>query len=55
MHVCVCAQSDGVARSPAVFGAMVSYIQDVLEVFGISVLHSKVRTVNVGMSRNKLQ
>lgn len=34
-------KSDGVARSPAVFGAMVSYIRDVLDVFGIDLLHSK--------------
>ncbi|XP_054479441.1 cysteine--tRNA ligase, mitochondrial-like [Anoplopoma fimbria] len=31
----------GVARSPAVFGAMVSYIRDILDVFGIDLLHSK--------------
>ncbi|KAK2856711.1 hypothetical protein Q5P01_005446 [Channa striata] len=33
--------SDGVARSPAVFGAMVSYIQDVLDIFGINLLHTQ--------------
>ncbi|KAE8278702.1 Cysteine--tRNA ligase, mitochondrial [Larimichthys crocea] len=31
---------DGAARSPAVFAAMVSYIRDVLDVFGIN-MHSK--------------
>lgn len=45
--MCVYAQSEAVARSPAVFGAMVSYIQDVLDVFGIDVLHSKVREHSV--------
>lgn len=40
----VSAQSDGAARSPAVFAAMISYIRDVLDVFGIDLLHSKVRT-----------
>ncbi|XP_029029983.1 cysteine--tRNA ligase, mitochondrial [Betta splendens] len=33
--------SEGVTRSPAVFGAIVSYIQDVLDVFGISLMHTK--------------
>ncbi|XP_018559992.1 probable cysteine--tRNA ligase, mitochondrial isoform X1 [Lates calcarifer] len=33
--------SDGVARSPAVFGAIVSYLRDVLDLFGIDLLHSK--------------
>ncbi|XP_031707841.1 probable cysteine--tRNA ligase, mitochondrial isoform X1 [Anarrhichthys ocellatus] len=32
---------EGVTRSPAVFGAMVRYITDVLDVFGIDLLHSK--------------
>lgn len=45
MTVCVCVlysvQCDGAARSPAVFAAMVSYIRDVLDVFGIDV-HRKV-------------
>ncbi|XP_037618202.1 probable cysteine--tRNA ligase, mitochondrial [Sebastes umbrosus] len=31
-------KSEGVARSPAVFGAMVSYIRDALDVFGIDLL-----------------
>lgn len=51
VRVCACGgvgvvisvQSEGVARSPAVFGAMVSYIRDVLDVFGIDLLYSKVR------------
>ncbi|XP_031158216.1 probable cysteine--tRNA ligase, mitochondrial [Sander lucioperca] len=34
-------KSEGVARSPAVFGAMVTYISDVLDVFGIDLLHIK--------------
>ncbi|TKS74082.1 Cysteine--tRNA ligase, mitochondrial [Collichthys lucidus] len=34
------AKCDGAARSPAVFAAMVSYIRDVLDVFGID-MHSK--------------
>ncbi|XP_073318590.1 probable cysteine--tRNA ligase, mitochondrial [Pagrus major] len=34
-------KSDGAARSPAVFAAMTSYIRDVLDVFGIDLLHSK--------------
>uniref|UniRef100_A0AAQ4QFU7 Probable cysteine--tRNA ligase, mitochondrial n=1 Tax=Gasterosteus aculeatus aculeatus TaxID=481459 RepID=A0AAQ4QFU7_GASAC len=38
------AKSEGGTRSPAVFGAMVSYIRDVLDVFGIDQLHSKVST-----------
>lgn len=33
--------SDGAARSPAVFGAMVAFIRDVLDVFGISLLHAE--------------
>ncbi|XP_035478074.1 probable cysteine--tRNA ligase, mitochondrial isoform X1 [Scophthalmus maximus] len=32
---------DGGARSPAVFGAMVSYMREVLDVFGIDLLHSE--------------
>ncbi|XP_068165047.1 probable cysteine--tRNA ligase, mitochondrial [Antennarius striatus] len=34
-------RSDGAPRSPAVFAAMLSYIRDVLDVFGIDLLHSK--------------
>ncbi|XP_051283243.1 probable cysteine--tRNA ligase, mitochondrial [Dicentrarchus labrax] len=34
-------ECDGAARSPAVFAAMVSYIRDVLDVFGINLMHSK--------------
>lgn len=33
--------SDGSVRSPAVFGAMITYIREVLDVFGIDLLHSK--------------
>ncbi|XP_023282675.1 probable cysteine--tRNA ligase, mitochondrial [Seriola lalandi dorsalis] len=33
--------SGGAARSPAVFGAMVRYLTDVLDVFGIDLLHSQ--------------
>ncbi|XP_029307987.1 cysteine--tRNA ligase, mitochondrial [Cottoperca gobio] len=32
---------EGGARSPAVFGAMVSYIREVLDIFGIDLLYSK--------------
>lgn len=39
---CVFIQADGAARCPAVFAAMVSYIRDVLDVFGIDLLHTKV-------------
>lgn len=39
---CVYIQADGAARCPAVFAAMVSYIRDVLDVFGIDLLHTKV-------------
>ena len=42
--VCLCAQADGVARSPAVFGAMVSYMREVLDMFGVDLLHGKVTT-----------
>uniref|UniRef100_UPI0037E9AE4E probable cysteine--tRNA ligase, mitochondrial n=1 Tax=Semicossyphus pulcher TaxID=241346 RepID=UPI0037E9AE4E len=34
-------KSDGVVRSPAVFAAMISYIRDLLDVFGIDLQHSK--------------
>ncbi|KAM8722828.1 putative cysteine--tRNA ligase, mitochondrial [Acanthopagrus schlegelii] len=34
-------KSCGAARSPAVFAAMISYIRDFLDVFGIDLLHSK--------------
>ncbi|XP_017281770.1 cysteine--tRNA ligase, mitochondrial [Kryptolebias marmoratus] len=35
------AMSDGAVRSPAVFGAMISYIREVLDVFGIDLLLSQ--------------
>lgn len=35
------ATSDGAVRSPAVFGAMVAYIRDILDVFGIDLLQSQ--------------
>uniref|UniRef100_A0A673AMM8 cysteine--tRNA ligase n=1 Tax=Sphaeramia orbicularis TaxID=375764 RepID=A0A673AMM8_9TELE len=38
-------KSDGTPRSPAVFGAMSSYITDVLDIFGISKLQSTVRSL----------
>lgn len=41
-------QSEGAARSPAVFGAMVSYIRDVLDAFGIDLLHSKEADMTSG-------
>ncbi|XP_036947061.1 probable cysteine--tRNA ligase, mitochondrial [Acanthopagrus latus] len=34
-------KSCGAARSPAVFAAMISYVRDVLDVFGIELLHSE--------------
>ncbi|XP_008428045.1 probable cysteine--tRNA ligase, mitochondrial [Poecilia reticulata] len=33
--------AEGGVRSPAVFGAMLTYIRDVLDVFGIDLLHSR--------------
>uniref|UniRef100_A0A8D0CRY1 Probable cysteine--tRNA ligase, mitochondrial n=1 Tax=Sander lucioperca TaxID=283035 RepID=A0A8D0CRY1_SANLU len=45
-------KSEGVARSPAVFGAMVTYISDVLDVFGIDLLHIKVRADVVSSCRS---
>ncbi|CAK6976534.1 probable cysteine--tRNA ligase%2C mitochondrial [Scomber scombrus] len=39
-------KSDGVARSPAVFGAMTGYIRDVLDMFGIDLQHTKDADVN---------
>ncbi|KAM9327467.1 cysteine--tRNA ligase, mitochondrial isoform 2-T2 [Pholidichthys leucotaenia] len=33
--------SDGVVRSPAVFGAIITYIRNMLDVFGIYLLHSQ--------------
>lgn len=39
----LCVQAAEGARSPAVFAAMVSYIRDVLDVFGIELLHTAVR------------
>ncbi|XP_026219363.1 probable cysteine--tRNA ligase, mitochondrial [Anabas testudineus] len=45
--------SDGVTRSPALFGAMVSYIQDVLDIFGIDLLHSKEADVSSSCGRLK--
>lgn len=33
--------ADGLSRSPGVFGAIVSYIRDVLDVFGIDMVYSK--------------
>lgn len=41
----LCVQSGEGARSPAVFAAIVSYIRDVLDVFGIDLLHTTVRVV----------
>ncbi|XP_047433010.1 cysteine--tRNA ligase, mitochondrial isoform X2 [Mugil cephalus] len=39
-------RSDVAVRSPAVFGAMVAYIRDILDVFGIDLLHSKADAAN---------
>ncbi|XP_076008537.1 putative cysteine--tRNA ligase, mitochondrial [Genypterus blacodes] len=39
-------KSDGLARSPVVLGAMVSYIREVLDIFGIDLLHKDGDTVN---------
>lgn len=36
----------GGVRSPAVFGAIISYIREVLEVFGIDLLHRKAEAVS---------
>ncbi|KAM8872854.1 putative cysteine--tRNA ligase, mitochondrial [Synchiropus picturatus] len=35
-------RTEGQARSPAVFGAMRSYVRDVVDMFGIALQHSKV-------------
>lgn len=40
-RLCFC-QVDEAARSPAVFGAMVTFIREMLEVFGIDLLQDKV-------------
>ncbi len=49
--VCVCfisVQCDqAAARSPAVFAAVISYVRDVLDVFGIDLLHNKVRNIQI--------
>ncbi|MEQ2204453.1 hypothetical protein XENOCAPTIV_013443 [Xenoophorus captivus] len=37
--------AEGGVRNPAVFGAIVTYIRDILNVFGIDLLPSKVRTI----------
>lgn len=39
----LCVQSGEGARSPAVFAAIISYIRDILDVFGIELLHARVR------------
>ncbi|XP_068446482.1 cysteine--tRNA ligase, mitochondrial isoform X2 [Clinocottus analis] len=39
---------EGGTRSPAVFGAVLSYVRDVLDMFGINLLHSEVRGAGVG-------
>ncbi|KAM8904592.1 putative cysteine--tRNA ligase, mitochondrial isoform 2-T2 [Spinachia spinachia] len=49
------AKSEGGTRSPAVFGAMVSYIRDLLDVFGIDLLHSKVKEAAVDSSGGRLE
>lgn len=45
-------KSDGTPRSPAVFGAMSSYITDVLDIFGISKLQ---KTADVASSSGSLE
>nr|XP_020443632.1 probable cysteine--tRNA ligase, mitochondrial isoform X2 [Monopterus albus] len=45
--------SDEESRSPTVFGAMISYIREVLDIFGIDLLHS--REVDVVSSCGSLQ
>ncbi|KAI9526159.1 hypothetical protein NQZ68_002707 [Dissostichus eleginoides] len=44
---------EGVARSPAVFGAMISYITEILDVFGVDLLHTKEG--DVGTSSGRLE
>lgn len=39
----ICVQSGEGARSPTVFAAIVSYIMNILDVFGIELLHTTVR------------
>ncbi|KAM7365246.1 hypothetical protein PAMP_016191 [Pampus punctatissimus] len=48
-------KSDVVARSPAVFGAMISYIRDVLDMFGMDLLHNKVQEADVMSSSGNLE
>ncbi|KAM7375010.1 hypothetical protein PAMA_014209 [Pampus argenteus] len=48
-------KSDAVARSPAVFGAMLSYIRDVLDMFGVDLLHNKVQEADVTSSSGSLE
>lgn len=48
-------KSDGGARSPAVFGAMTSYIRDVLDMFGMDLLHTKVQEADVMSSSGSLE
>ncbi|KAM4559917.1 cysteine--tRNA ligase, mitochondrial isoform 2-T2 [Odontesthes bonariensis] len=46
-------QCDGAVRSPAVFGAVVTYVRDILDVFGIDLLYTKEADVVSG--RGSLQ
>ncbi|CAK6976533.1 probable cysteine--tRNA ligase%2C mitochondrial [Scomber scombrus] len=48
-------KSDGVARSPAVFGAMTGYIRDVLDMFGIDLQHTKGQDADVNSSSRSLE
>ncbi|MEQ2185690.1 hypothetical protein GOODEAATRI_020886, partial [Goodea atripinnis] len=45
---CVSVQAEGGVRSPAVFGVIVTYIRDILNVFGIDLLPSKAEVLSSG-------
>ncbi|XP_028320984.1 probable cysteine--tRNA ligase, mitochondrial isoform X2 [Gouania willdenowi] len=49
-HLQPVTMSDGAVRSPAVFGAITAYIQDMLDVFGIRLLHSEEASVQSSSS-----
>ncbi|XP_029378963.1 cysteine--tRNA ligase, mitochondrial isoform X1 [Echeneis naucrates] len=44
------ATCDAAARSPAVFGAMIRYLTDILDVFGLDLLHSQADVLSGGGS-----
>ncbi|XP_074521094.1 putative cysteine--tRNA ligase, mitochondrial [Halichoeres trimaculatus] len=48
-------ESDGVVRSTAVFAAMISYIRDLLDIFGIDLQHSQEQHLTQGRSSRSLE